>query len=410
MHNTQKKLHYGWLIAFAGFMVFAIDFCVIFNCVGMFVEPVTKDLGFLRRDFSLNNTVTCLAMMMVSLFSGKIYKRFKLQNVMLFGAIVCPIAYGMYSIASTKIVFYAISVVVGVGIACTGLIPVSMLMTNWFNKKRGFAIGIAFTGSGAGGIILNPLLARLIESYGWRNTYLITAVMMFVLIVPLVAFVIKSTPAEKSLDPYGGKDLFAHDSAENGITAKEAIRTLRFWMYIPFPFFISMISCSIIQLTIPFASQVGYTTQQAANFGAMSMASLAVGKILLGQIYDKKGVRFTTYSALIAFFVTMCWYSMGQNPIWLYLGVIFSGYGSALSSVAYPVIIQSLFGKKDYAGIYGYSSVAASLGTATGPFAVSLIYDMLGSYQRAWVVLSIFCLAVSVLYFMMNKFNKKEYT
>lgn len=410
MQNTKPKTHYGWLVAFVAFMVFAIDFCIIFNCVGMYVEPVTKDLGFLRKDYSLNNTVICISMMFISLFSGKIYKRFKLKSVMLFGAIVCPVAYSMYAFASDKLVFYGISAVIGVGIGCTGMIPVSILMTNWFNKKRGFAIGIAFTGSGAGGVVLTPLITSLITNYGWRNTYFIAGVMMFVLIVPLVAFVIKSTPEEMGLEPYGGKSKFEEESAENGITAKQAVKTAKFWLYLPFPFLISMISCSIIQLTIPFAVQVGYTAQQAASFGILSMASLTVGKIVLGQIYDKKGVRFTTYSALTMFFITMCWYSMGLTPIWLYSGVIISGYGSALSSVSYPVITQSLFGKKDYATIYGYSSVASSLGTATGPFIVSAIYDILGSYQRAWVVLSVLCILATALYFIMNIFSKKAYT
>ncbi|MEG1896496.1 MAG: hypothetical protein RR162_09665, partial [Oscillospiraceae bacterium] len=91
-----------------------------------------------------------------------------------------------------------------------------------------------------------------------------------------------------------------------------------------------------------------------------------------------------------------------------YGGIIISGYGSALSSVSYPIITQNLFGKKDYATIYGYSSVASSLGTAIGPFIVSSIYDALGSYQRAWVALSVACIIVTGLYVLLNFASKKE--
>ncbi|MEG0090361.1 MAG: MFS transporter [Oscillospiraceae bacterium] len=406
--KNKNKLHYGWLMVFVGFMVFAIDFCVIFNCTGLYVQPVTEDLGFLRKDYALNNTVTCVAMMVLSLFSGRIYKRFSLKSVMMFGAIVCPIAYSAYSLAHTKAEFYIISAALGIGAGCIGMIPASMLITNWFNDKRGFAIGVAFMGSGAGGIVLSPVLASIIENYGWRNTFLFTGIFMFAAIVPLVALFVKSTPAEKGLEPYGGAENIPKVEQEQGVTAQQALKGASFWLYFTFPFFISTISCSIIQQTIPFAAEVGYSAKQAANFGALNLASLAVGKILLGQVYDKKGVKFATYSALAVLFVAMCGYSAGLNPVFLYGGIIISGYGSALSSVSYPIITQSLFGKKDYATIYGYLSVASSLGTAVGPVIVSSIYDALGSYQRAWVALSVACVVVTLLYALLNKVNKKE--
>ncbi|MEG1801794.1 MAG: MFS transporter [Oscillospiraceae bacterium] len=207
MYNKTYKMHYSWLIALVGFMIFAIDFCIIFNLTGLYVQPVTQELGFLRKDYSLNNTVTCFAMMGVSLFFGKIYKRFSLKTILLFGSLVCPVAYGSYCLANTRVEFYIISAVLGVGIGCTGMIPVSMLITNWFNEKRGFAIGLAFMGSGAGGVVLSPVVAWLIEAYGWRSTYFIIGVFMLVTVAPLVAIAVKSTPQEKGLEPYGGKEI-----------------------------------------------------------------------------------------------------------------------------------------------------------------------------------------------------------
>lgn len=295
MSNTKTSgFHYGWVIVVSCFMIMCFALCLIMNCFGLFIKPVTEDLGMSRQAFSMNSTMISAAMMVVSFFSGKVFSgRVSIKKIMMVATVGLSASYALYSMASTPVVFYAISIAVGIFLALLAQVPCSMLVNNWFREKKGLAMGLVFMGSGVGGIILNPIISALMGSVGWRMTYLVMAGVMFVAVAPCTFFLIRVRPEDKGLEPYGGR---AQGGASEvyGMTYAEARRDLRFWLLLLSVMIITGCCASVVQQLASYVSDIGYSYEVSAMVSSCSLGLMAVGKLLTGRMYDKLGVRTST--------------------------------------------------------------------------------------------------------------------
>ena len=405
--STKPRLHYAWVIAMVGFIIYWFAICIVSNCVGMFVTPVSEALGISRSAFSLTTTCVSIASMITSMFIGSLYKKFSIRKVMLVGSIVLPIAYGCLSIAPNIYAFYAISLVLGVCMCAVAQVGVSTLISNWFNEKRGLAIALAATGSGVGGIIMNPLIAALMTSVGWRKTYFILACMMALTLIPCALFLIRSKPADKGLEPYGGtpKD-GGIDLQTAGMTAAQARKAPMFWLWVAICVIISASCVTVMQHSASYITDMGYEYAFAAKMASLITASLAVGKLVMGVLFDKLGTRPAATLSISIFIVALTLYCFAQNTlVALYVAAAIIGFGLSFSTVAYSVVTQDLFGKLDFASIYGTIVIFTSLGSALGSPLVASVFDNLGTYRPAWAtmaVLQVICLIVLQVVFRMK--------
>ncbi len=402
--KKTKGVHYGWLIVFACFMVMSLFLCIVMNCPGLFLISVTEEFGISRSQYTLNTTVISVAMMLITLNAGRIFSTFSIKKVMTFSSIILPIAYSMYSKATSIYIFYAISLIVGLSLGLCSMVPISTLITRWFNDKKGLATGIAFTGSGVGGVILQPIIGKLIVNVGWRQTYFILAVIMFVLVVPCIIFIIKDYPSDKGLEPVGSvKSESSEVVFDDGMTLAQARKKPYFWIYLPIVTITSAAACSMVQNISPYVTDLGYATTVAASLSALSLGVLAISKIILGQIFDKKGVLFGTLIGLICLIMASVSYASAVNTAFLYFGIIISGLGIAYTTVGYPTNTQDMFGRKDYSAIYGIVRSFSSIGTAIGSPITSILYDATGSYRAAWIMWAILNIIVVIVFIMLHK-------
>lgn len=408
----RKKIYYGWFIVFSCFMIMCFGLCVVMNCTGLFVKPVSEALGISRQAFSLNTTLASVAMMVVSPFAGKIYARFGLKRVMVIASIGLTGSYMCYSIAPNITVMYGVSVLVGFFLALIAQIPSSMLVTRWFNEKRGLAMGLVYMGSGVGGVLLNPIIGILITRVGWRITYLALGILMLVFIVPCTLFLIRSEPGELGLEPYGGKvQLVAGQGENDGVFLGEAKGDPRFWVWL-FIVCVTTGSCSaIVQQLTSYVSDIGYSYTVGANVSAVSLGLLAVGKVLLGRLFDGMGTRKTCFLSVGCVLLSCVFLTMASSVYMLMAFLPLFGLGCAITTVAYPIVTTELFGKKDYGSIFGIVSVANSLGTAMGSPVAASIYDRTGSYVFAWYLfIGLFAIDIFAFLFIFRRTAKLRET
>ena len=138
MSNTKTSgFHYGWVIVVSCFMIMCFALCLIMNCFGLFIKPVTEDLGMSRQAFSMNSTMISAAMMVVSFFSGKVFSgRVSIKKIMMVATVGLSASYALYSMASTPVVFYAISIAVGIFLALLAQVPCSCWSITGSGKRR----------------------------------------------------------------------------------------------------------------------------------------------------------------------------------------------------------------------------------------------------------------------------------
>ncbi|MDL2215490.1 MFS transporter [Ruminococcaceae bacterium OttesenSCG-928-N02] len=400
---AQKNgFHYGWVIVFCGFMIMCFVTCIVSNCVSLFVKPVSEGLGITRQAFSLTTSFYSVAGMLMSLLVSKIIARYDVKKVMMISSVLMPIIYAGYGVANNIYIYYAISFALGfLGMALT-MVPISTLITRWFNEKRGLALGLALTGSGLGGVFLSPLASGWIAQYSYQRTYLILALLMFVMVVPCTFFLVKNHPEDKGLEPYGGYPTGTATKAASGMSAAQARRTPLFIMWVPVVVLVTASCSSMMQQLVSYVSDIGYDPAFAGRVGAMLMGSLAIGKILLGQLFDRLGAKRAALLSLLMLLSAFSCLLFAQNILFLYAALVFAGLGIAFSTVAYPVITQDLFGSKDYTAIYSNITLASNLGMTFGSPMTATIYDVTGSYFTAWamyaVVAAVCIVIVSTLY------------
>jgi MFS family permease len=396
---AKKESFYGWWIVFAGFMLMFSCVGIIVNCVSIFFKPVIESLGFSRAEFSLYFTFINLSMMVVAPFMGKILSKYNMRAVVTTCLIIGATAYMAYSRCTALMHFYILSIIVGAALA--GLfIPVSVMCTNWFVEKRGLAMGIAFTGSGIGGMLFNPLTNWLILNYGWQNAYVVLGIILLVTIIPISLFVIRATPAEKGQVAYGaGTDSTGQNTAQalSGMALKDATKTASFWLLGIGVLLIGLMNMGI-QMHIPaFLTDKGYSSTFAANVVALFMGVLVIGKLVLGSIFDKFGSRIGMAYACTVFILAAFVLMGAKTATWVGLFAILFGLANAMATVAAPFITAEIFGAKNYGVIYGVINVFFTLGMSVGMPLSGAIFDARGSYIPAFTLYAVAAVVVAVL-------------
>lgn len=396
--KKKSKIFYGWWIVAGCFLLALTGIGISINCVSVFFKPVVESLGFTRGDFSFYFTISALSMMLAAPFMGKILTKYNIRVVMTICTILLTASFLMYSRCTTLLQFYLCSVGVGIGSAGTHVIPVSLLLTNWFKKKRGLAFGIALSGSGIGGLIFNPLTNWIITTYSWQNAYIVLGCILGITTIPVALFIVTLHPSHKGLRAYGESEEDA-TSMENmpGLTLPEAVKTSGFWL-LGLVLFITGLMNMGIQMHIPaYLTDVGYSSTFAANIVALFMGVLVVGKLTLGSICDRFGMR-TGLIYVYGIFAVAALSMLGAHALWMviFFGIIF-GMANAIMTVPPPMMTAEVVGSKSYGVIYGVMNIFFTLGCAIGMPLSGYIYDSQGSYTLAWNLYAVLALVGMVI-------------
>ncbi|MCU0844491.1 MAG: MFS transporter [Spirochaetes bacterium] len=263
--GEKGRIHYAWWIVVAGFLLNLAGIGIIMNSMGVFFKPVIESLGFTRGSFALYFTIAALAMMVMAPLMGKLLERYDIRLVMGICTTLMTVSFALFSQCRTLGQFYALSIFLGIGSAGTHIIPVSMMITNWFEEKRGLAMGIVFAATGIGGFIFNPFSNWLIENHGWANAYLVLGIIVGICTIPMALFIVRVRPADKGLAPYGAKPGgTAHEeAAASGFTAREALRAPAFWLLAGMILFIAVANMGVLHHIVPYLTDIGTTSASA---------------------------------------------------------------------------------------------------------------------------------------------------
>ena len=406
----KRRIFFGWVVVAFGILVMSVTHGVVQNCFSLYIKPVTEALGFTRQGFSVCQTLTNVIYMGIALFSGKIFERFKVLGLMRIACIVLPAAYFCYSLCTQLWMFYAVSVVVGVATSFLTFLPFTLIISNWFEDRRGLAIGICFMGSGLGGMLFNALAGGWIETFGWHAVFRILAGIQALVMIPILFLVLRVSPQEVGLQPLGSGPVASEGGSAPvyGLTLAQAMRSFRFWALIFTALIVGLTSTMLSNTIVPHLSDIGYAATYASGVMSCYMGLLAVCKILLGGMYDRLGMRKSTFISVSAILVGLLGLYFGAFQHMHLFIVAGAALGCAVGTVAYPILTQSAFGTRAYATIYGIITAANSLASSVCPIFTNSVYDGTGSYSPALVTSIVLALAVLGLLFTIRPLRPEE--
>lgn len=400
MKETKRSgFYYGWVIVAVCFLLMTFAYVSFVSTTSVYVIPVTEAFGIERAQFVLYATIMSLTTVVITSFMGKIMADKNIKVIMMISAFIGAAGFFIFSQAQGVMYFYLGALLLGVGFGNTTTLPVSLLINNWFGGKiKGTAMGVAFIGSGVGGMIMTPLLSHVIQASGWRHAYVCQAIIMIVLI-PIIGIFVVKTPEEKGMIRLGEtEDEKEEDKEKSGVTFEEAKRSPILYILLVSIVLVIFGSSAVLANSVAFFQECGYTATQAAGFASAALGSLIVGKPIVGFLCDKFGIKINAVLSCVVFalgflFLTM----MHHMPSLVYGYVICYCIGGAAITVCPPLMVNGLFGEKDYGTLVGLVTMATSIGGAFGGMIAAKVYDMTGSYVTFWIIACIAMLAAGLM-------------
>ena len=389
-----------WLVVFASMcgLLVGTGPVLIFS-FGVFLKPVSAELGVGRGDLSTAVLIATLVEAAACPVMGFLLDRFGVRRVMVPGILLYALAVAGFGLMQTKPAFLIplIFAIVGlIGVVQTP-IPYAAAVTHWFDRQRGLALGITTAGVGLGVALLPPFLALLIGEFGWRYAYFGLAITVLVLAwLPVALFVREPPTLAQTASHHPGVDMTA---ALPGSTASEAFVQRRFWtLTIAFLLAVLAINGTLTHV-IPLLTDRGIPPQQAAVMFSFAGYAIILGRILAGWCLDR---FWGPYVAVCFFAVPMLGIALlgsGGSGLVPLVGAVLCGAGIGAEIDLMAFFLSRYFGLKAYGKIYGLMFAAFNVGTGLGPAISGISFDRFHSYGPIFLVYEV-ALAVACLLFV----------
>ena len=402
----SQRLYYGWVVVAIAFLTMAIAMSAR-SAFSLLYPELIDEFGWDRSVTAAAFSVGFVASTALIPIVGLLMDRIGPRGVIPLGGLMVAIGFLAAPSISTPLSLYVfLGIFVVCGSMATTYIAHSMFLPNWFVRRRGLAMGIAFSGVGIGAITLMPLTQAIIDAHGWRNACYFMAAVILCLMVPLNFLFQRRAPEDIGLEPDGGAaragqakmpamEIVDHAWAETEWTLPKAVRTARFW-WIAAAYFAALFAWyAILVHQTKFLIEIGFDPVFAATaLGLVGLCGVA-GQISIGWLSDRTGREFAWTIALsgyIGCYALLLVLEQAPLTILVYLMVGFQGFlGYGLASLFGPIPAE-LFGGRRFATIFGIISLIANFGGAAGPFVLGVVFDRTGSYAYGFAI----CLALSV--------------
>jgi sugar phosphate permease len=282
---------------------------------------------------------------------------------------------------------YAIHMLFALALSAAGSMTVIFLVSSWFVKHRGLAIGIALIGTSLGSAVFPLVNPPLIEAFGWRQAFTWNAAMPVVLLV-LVAIAIKGTPAQAGYRAVGQSAAVA-DLKQHGLTFKQALRTRTFWAiavsgFLAYYSIFSFVQHFVLHLNKGFA----YTLADAGKMMFLFSLVAMTAKFAIGWLADHIDRHKVFTACQVIMLVGMIGLASMERE-WVVASAVIIGLGWGGLFTLYNMLAVNNFGLREIGRINGSISLMESIGVGLGSWVTGLLFDRYGSYQVPFTVLAV---------------------
>lgn len=384
----------GWWVVLAGFSIIFIVIGFGLNTAGVFLRAVSRDLGYGKAAFSLVLSISAIAGFFNSIIAGRLLRKYDPQKVTTVYLLITIVGTFMYSQCTQLHHFYLTCIITGIGTTGCTMLPVTMIVGNWFIKNRATAISAIIAGNGLGGFVFNPLATKIIEGnllntqYSYQGAYMISALLMLVICLPMTILFLKSSPQKVGQYPDGIKEEHHLKEKKNSgreLTLKQAFRSRDFYFLAVMVIAIAVVYMGTNQHLYVYLTEVLiFPGVRASLLVGTYMIMTVIGIIAFGRVTDKLGLRKAFFMAIGILFIGLLFVGLGRSFVMVGLALCFFGFGNLLQTVGPPNFAHYCFGKKDYPAIYGVVLAIQSVGIAVGPLLGGIVFDKSGNYNAAY--------------------------
>ncbi len=379
-----------WIVVGAVWITLAIASGLYFSFPIFFVA-LLEEFGWSRGSTALAFSISSVTQGLLSPVVGTLVDRLGPRRVMLGGTFVLGGACLLSSrVGSLWSLYLVVGVLAAAGVCAVSWVPSGALIARWFAERRGSLMGLAFSGMGAGVLLMGPLAQWLIAIQGWRVAYLVLGAGTPAVLVPLVWFGIHDGPAPRR----GGVLPAVPAGGGAWPDVRAALRTQAFWALFLAYLCTPLAVFPIVTHQVAFAVDQGFPRLFVAGiFGLTGLLSV-VGRIAFGVAADRIGRAMSaTISYACTALGTLCLLSIEswRHAAPLYAYAMLFGLGFGARGPIITAMAAQLFQGRRFGVIYGLLSIGNGIGGGVAPWFGGAVHDWTGSYRMAFLIAVSFC-------------------
>lgn len=408
----QNRSHYGWVIVAISTFALLVSNGLSIGGIPVYYKFVQQDLvasgaveqAHIQSVYGTAPALTFLLAGFLAPIAGFLLQRLKPRLMMVIGCFILGGGLIFYSQASSAMSVYIAHALLGTSLGFVGVLVNTVLVSNWFDKNRGLALGIVLTGTSFGGVLVPQIATPLTAAYGWRSSMAVLSLLVWIILLPAVFFLVK----DRVRAPKGHEDPAIPEGS--GYSLAEALKTPFFWVFslcAALVFYALFVVTQQLNLHLQ-SPKIGFTPAQAAGVQSLLFLLSIIGKFAYGFLADKfSTIRVMLVSAATMFLSTLAFLSLDGMTVYVFAALFGLNYGGTF--VLLQLLIADHFGVKEYGKILGAVTVIETMGGAAGTWITSRIADADGGdYSRGFAMLIGVTATSLLLVVVLNLMHRKS--
>jgi len=409
------SMFYGWVVVIASLIIILIVIGTRLS-FGVFFKPLASEFGLTRAETSGVYSALMLLSCVVAIVGGwgadKFSPRILISFMGLFIGLSLILTSQAHSLWQLFVVYSFLSAIGTGGV----FVVIMSIITRWFDKKRGLAIGISTSGVGLGMVIMAPMATSFIVNFGWRMSCILIGLISWLFIISM-AMLLKKEPREMGLLPDGAESnegkivvpgISEGCTQTNSLSLLQALQTKNFW-YLFFSWLLSsLFGYMVYTHIVPHATDMGIHPMKAATILSLIGAMNIPGRLLMGRISDSIGKKVTAIICALILVGAIIWLICSKDLWMLYFFAVGFGFFFGGMDASITALVGDIFGLHSIGIIMGTLSAGWSLGAAIGPFIGGLVYDMLNNYSVAFSINGAVMMMVTLLLALTKRKTKLD--
>lgn len=394
---STPRFFYGWIVLIACFLTTMMASGTMM-AFGVFINPLADDMGWSHSALSFSYALSSIVSGVGVLAIGSYMHLYSLRLLFVIGVLIN--GFGLYmtsTVTSLEGFYFWYGFVAALG-RSTFFIATATLVTRWFEKRRGMAMGLMMAGNGIGPFFFSPIVTWLIVRWDWQTAFVAISFAMTSVLV-LAYLLMRNHPHDIGVKPYGAAAdadvqplpaarTRARPAAEPSVGSLwgRILRLQGFWTLSLINFFCCLCHSIPLVHTVGFAQSAGLSVFTSSWVLSVMGLSSVVGRIFWGFFADRHGARLTLMITLFMQGSFMLWLVGTQDPVVFFLYAMAWGFGYGGVGTQYGVVARELYGSRLFGPGYSGQNCFAMVGMAAGGFLGGYLYDVSHTYIWSWVV------------------------
>jgi MFS family permease len=398
--NKLRQIYRGYPIAIVVFLSTGLSVGMTQYAFGEFAGPLREQFGWSQTQLNLSLAFSFISGLCAP-FIGNLSDRIGIRPVMFGSILIIAIGFLMRPFITELWHWYLFSTLVYAGFPGATVMPAGKMVGLWFPRTRGRMMGAVVAGNNFGGITMPPLAAAIIVVFNWQTAYVVFGVIMGALAI-IALFVIvedeKKVESEMKRTGRGDQALVARAAAQAGVSLRQALRTRTFWL----------VTIGLVAATFTYQGVLTQLRQHFEESGfTPAMATTAVStiagmgifsKLAFGRASEKITARIATILSIALQMVGVLIIAQVDASHLLWLGIFVFGLGFGGLGALLLLLVQEMFGMKEFGGIMGIMQVGMIASGTGAPMIAGAIHDSSGSFDSAFlIVAAIFIVGIAAL-------------